>query len=198
MSAPPISPMPLPTPPPSVAGFNPVMAQAMLRIRDPEASRRFYEGVLGMSLVTRLDFADLSFSLFFYAYTDDVPPDLEKVVQPERAKWLWSRRYPTVELTWNWPGGCATYEEAIGKVGEGGDEEYVSGNERGALGFCYLGVMLERVGEIGEGVEVVERGERFAVVSDPDGYHVRLEGRREGVGGGLGRRIRCLGVWLCV
>lgn len=141
-----------------------------------------------MRLVTRLDFPDLSFSLFFYAYTDDVPPELS-VPQAQRAKWLWSRPYPTVELTWNWPGGGGSYDEAIRAV-EGGDmggEEYVSGNEQGALGFGYLGVTVERLGDVlgalGESVDVVDSGERVLVVKDPDGYYIRLEGRREGLGG---------------
>ena len=37
----------------------------MLRVRDPEPSLAFYTGVLGMTLLARLDFADMKFTLFF-------------------------------------------------------------------------------------------------------------------------------------
>jgi hypothetical protein len=36
------------------------------------ASRAFYEGQMGMKYLTFLDFPDLAFSLYFYAYTDVV------------------------------------------------------------------------------------------------------------------------------
>ena len=46
---------------PATKGF--VMQQTMLRIKDPEPTLDFYTRVLGMSLLTRLDFKDLGFSL---------------------------------------------------------------------------------------------------------------------------------------
>lgn len=53
-------------------GPDPIFAQTMLRVKDPKASRAFYEGKLGMKYLTFLDFPDLDFSLYFYAYTDVV------------------------------------------------------------------------------------------------------------------------------
>ena len=42
-----------------------VMNQTMLRIRDPEVSVAFYRDVLGMTLLDRYDFEQMSFSLYF-------------------------------------------------------------------------------------------------------------------------------------
>jgi len=85
----------------ALVGRNAVFAQTMLRIKDPEKSKDFYENKLGMKLLTRLDFPSLTFSLYFFAYTQDNPPSMDES-QSKRAKWLWSLRYPTLELTHNW------------------------------------------------------------------------------------------------
>lgn len=178
----------LPTPtdlPSSVAGKNPIFAQAMLRIVDPTASRAFYQDALGMSFLTRLDFPDLQFSLFFYAYTDDQVPD-QTDPQPKRAEWLWGRPYPTVELTWNWP--KETYEESVQAAAQNdkGDEVYVNGNED-PKGFGYIGVVVSNLSGVvtmleKKGVPVVQgistKGEEAtAIIADPDGYLVQLTER---------------------
>lgn len=76
-------------------GPSPVFAQTMLRVKDPAASRAFYEGKLGMKYLTFLEFPDLDFSLYFFAYTDVDTPD-DSAPQPERATWLWKQRFPTM------------------------------------------------------------------------------------------------------
>jgi lactoylglutathione lyase len=40
----------------------------MYRIRDPKPSLDFYTRVLGMTLLTKLDFPDMKFSLYFLGY----------------------------------------------------------------------------------------------------------------------------------
>eukprot|EP00871_Galdieria_phlegrea_P004326 jgi/Galph1/4895/GphlegSOOS_G3594.1 len=83
-------------------GKNPVFAQTMMRIKDPEKSRDLYENKLGMKLLTRFDFPSLQFSLYFFAYTQEKVSDIDQYSQSERAKWLWNCPYPTLELTHNW------------------------------------------------------------------------------------------------
>ena len=45
-----------------------VLNQTMMRIKDPAPSLDFYQQVLGMTLYQRVDFAEMSFSLYFLGY----------------------------------------------------------------------------------------------------------------------------------
>jgi lactoylglutathione lyase len=70
----------------------------MLRIRDPKASLEFYTRALGMTLLERLDFKDMAFSLYFLAYVDPskIPED-----RKERVQWMFAQP-GCLELTHNW------------------------------------------------------------------------------------------------
>lgn len=188
MSTAAVSPAALPTPTPapeSVAGTNPVFAQCMLRINNPTASDEFYTR-LGMKLLTRFDFPSFQFSLFFYGYTSDKTPD-QSLPQPERAKWLWSRPYPTVELTWNWP--ADTYDRSLQLADKGEKtEEYVNGNSS-PLGFGHISLAVSDVAAAvsalkREGTAVESEGTAgesavapsAVIVKDPETYHFQLAG----------------------
>lgn len=73
------------------------MQQTMLRIKDPKLSIPFYTEVLGMSLLCKLDFPAMSFSLYFVGYEDGNGSDAE-INTPERAEWAMSKK-ATIELT---------------------------------------------------------------------------------------------------
>lgn len=63
-------------PDPQTKGFK--FQQTMLRIKEPKRSLDFYTRVLGMTLMAKLDFPAMKFTLYFVAYTDspsDVPDD---------------------------------------------------------------------------------------------------------------------------
>lgn len=67
----------------------------MYRIKDPKRSLKFYSEVLGMTLLVKLDFPSMKFSLYFMGFenVDEIPKDFE-----ERQRWAFSRK-ATIELT---------------------------------------------------------------------------------------------------
>lgn len=78
-------------------GFR--LNHTMLRVKDPAASLAFYSRVFGMQVVRRLDFEEMSFSLYFLAKLeegDQVPQD-----EAQRTVWTFSQK-GLLELTHNW------------------------------------------------------------------------------------------------
>lgn len=71
------------------------MQQTMYRIKDPKRSLKFYTDVLGMTLLQKLDFPSMKFSLYFMGYEnpDEIPKDHD-----ERSVWAFSKK-ATIELT---------------------------------------------------------------------------------------------------
>ena len=68
-------------------GFR--LNHTMLRVKDPEKALAFYSRVFGMSVVRRLDFEEMQFSLYFLARLeqgDDVPEDAG-----QRTVWTFSQ-----------------------------------------------------------------------------------------------------------
>ncbi|TKY67174.1 Lactoylglutathione lyase [Spatholobus suberectus] len=70
----------------------------MYRIKDPKVSLDFYSRVLGMSLLKRLDFPEMKFSLYFMGYEDTTEAPSNPV---DRTVWTFSQK-ATIELTHNW------------------------------------------------------------------------------------------------
>ncbi len=153
---------------PSTEGF--VFNQTMLRIRSPEVSLDFYTRIMGMTLVKRLDFEEMKFSLFFLAAIDH--KDLG-YWSPEPDKRLVQTfgRPAMLELTHNW--------------GTEGDPEFVyhNGNDEpkgfGHIGFAVpdLDLACERFEKLG--VSFVKRPQdgkmkHIAFIRDPDGYWIEL------------------------
>lgn len=152
---------------PATTGFT--LNQTMLRVRDPDASVRFYTEVLGFTLLQRLDFEDMTFSLYFLALLreeESVPED-----PAERARFVFSRE-TTLELTHNW--GTESDPSFAG---------YHGGNSE-PRGFGHLGISVPDVEAACErfdrlDVEFVKRpGEGkmkgIAFIKDPDGYWIEI------------------------
>ena len=58
--------------------------QTMLRIKDPKRSLDFYTRVLGMTLIAKLPFESMKFTLYFLAYTqsaDSVADDAKDRIE---------------------------------------------------------------------------------------------------------------------
>ena len=76
-----------------------VLNHSMLRVKDPALALDFYTRVMGLRLLRKLDFPEMSFSLYFLAHLPaepGVPDDAG-----ERTAWTFGQR-GVLELTHNW------------------------------------------------------------------------------------------------
>jgi len=152
---------------PATAGFR--FNQTMLRVRDPAASVAFYRDVLGFTQVYKLDYPEMSFSLYFMAllHEGEVVP-----TEPEALRHFVFSRETTLELTHNH--GTETDENFAG---------YHHGNAE-PRGFGHLGISVPDVYAACErfeklGVEFVKRPDDgkmkgIAFIKDPDGYWIEI------------------------
>eukprot|EP00879_Flechtneria_rotunda_P001465 GHRR01001619.1.p1 GENE.GHRR01001619.1~~GHRR01001619.1.p1 ORF type:complete len:183 (+),score=46.31 GHRR01001619.1:210-758(+) len=145
-----------------------ILQQTMLRVKEPNRSLDFYTRVLGMTLLAKLDFPDMKFSLYFLGYEkkEDIPDD-----PAERARWMFSR--PAVlELTHNW-----------GTESDNSFPGYHSGNSD-PKGFGHIGLAVpdvyaacDRFADLN--VEFVKKPDGgsmkgLAFIKDPDGYWIEI------------------------
>ncbi|KTT92420.1 lactoylglutathione lyase [Sphingomonas sanguinis] len=143
--------------------------QTMLRIRDPQPSLAFYQDVLGMTLLQKLDFEEMKFSLYFLAYLGEgetIPDD-----PAERARFIFNRE-TTLELTHNW--GTESDPDFRG---------YHDGNAD-PRGFGHIGISVANVTEAcarfeSMGVPFKKRPQDgkmkdIAFITDPDGYWIEI------------------------
>ncbi len=143
--------------------------QTMLRIRDPQPSLAFYQDVLGMTLLQKLDFEEMKFSLYFLAYLGEgetIPED-----PAERARFIFDRE-TTLELTHNW--GTESDPDFRG---------YHDGNAD-PRGFGHIGISVANVTEAcarfeSMGVPFKKRPQDgkmkdIAFITDPDGYWIEI------------------------
>ncbi|XP_071681964.1 lactoylglutathione lyase-like [Lolium perenne] len=86
-----------PPPPPPTKGY--FMQQTMFCVKDPKVSFDFYSRVMGMSLLKRLDFPDMKFSLYFLGYEDLSAAPADPVKRTvKRTEWTFGQK-ATIELT---------------------------------------------------------------------------------------------------
>ncbi|CAL1404184.1 unnamed protein product [Linum trigynum] len=144
------------------------MQQTMFRIKDPKVSLDFYSRVLGMTLLKRLDFPEMKFSLYFMGYEDPASAPSDNV---ERTVWAFSQK-ATIELTHNW--GTESDPEFKG---------YHNGNSD-PRGFGHIGITVDDTYKACErferlGVEFVKKPDDgkmkgLAFIKDPDGYWIEI------------------------
>ena len=147
-------------------GFT--LNHTMLRIKDPDASLAFYCGVLGMTLLRKVDVEAGEFSLYFLGFTqseDEVPEEAKEAMQ-----YVFSRQ-GVLELTHNW--GTEDEEGAV----------YHDGNSE-PRGFGHIALDVPdfeaAIAHFDEqGVTYQKRPEdgamrHIAFIKDPDGYWVEI------------------------
>jgi lactoylglutathione lyase len=147
-------------------GFT--LNHTMLRIKDPDASLAFYCGVLGMTLLRKVDIEMGEFSLYFLGFTDsedEVPEDAREAMQ-----YVFSRQ-GVLELTHNWGS-----EEEEGQVYHDGNAE-PRGFGHIALDVPDFAAAIAHFDE--HDVEYQKRPEdgamkHIAFIKDPDGYWVEI------------------------
>lgn len=75
------------------------MQQTMYRIKDPKKSVPFYTEVLGMQLLTKVDFPSMKFSLYFMGYENPKDEGLQHELSSTERVAFGMGRKATIELT---------------------------------------------------------------------------------------------------
>nr|XP_020444450.1 lactoylglutathione lyase-like [Monopterus albus] len=144
-----------------------MMQQTMLRVKDPARSLDFYTRILGMTLLQKIDFPSMNFSLYYLGYEDksDIPTNIR-----DRTAWTFSRR-GTLELTHNWG---SELDESL---------SYHNGNNK-PMGFGHIGIIVPDVKAAcrlfkEQGVKFVKNPDSGTVqgqifIKDPDGYWIEI------------------------
>ncbi|OFC71010.1 lactoylglutathione lyase [Alteromonas confluentis] len=150
---------------PATNGF--VFNQTMLRIADPERSLDFYTRVMGMTLLKKLDFPDMAFSLYFLTHGEDFS-DISSD-EAERTAQTFGRP-AMLELTHNWG------DTAENKTYHNGNTEprgfghigfHVPDLEGACARFEELGVAFQK--RLADG-----KMNNIAFIKDPDGYWIEI------------------------
>ena len=147
-----------------------VFNQTMLRIKSPKRSLEFYTGVMGMTLVKKLDFPKMEFSLYFLAALSPDQLGQWSDEKDERLVQTFSRP-ALLELTYNW--------------GDEDDDDvsYHNGNSDprgfGHIGFSVpdLDAACERFEKLGVPFQKKPQDgsmKDIAFIRDPDGYWIEL------------------------
>lgn len=151
--------------PAQTRGFR--LNHCMLRVKDPEVSLRFYSRVFGMSVLRRLDFEEMKFSLYFLGDLEgrEVPAEAT-----ERTVWTFQQR-GLLELTHNWGS-----ENEEGRIYHDGNAE-----PQGFGHICFNVPDLEEAVAWFDAneVEFIKRPDQgkmknVVFVKDPDGYWIEV------------------------
>lgn len=147
-------------------GFT--LNHSMLRIKDPKRSLAFYQGVLGMTLLHRIDFDQARFSLYFLAKLeqDEQPPEDTTA----RVQWTFAQR-GVLELTHNWGSeddpALAYHDGNAEPQGFGHIAFAVPDLDAAVRWFDENGVSFQKRPEDG-------RMNHIAFIKDPDGYWIEI------------------------
>ncbi|GJJ06706.1 hypothetical protein Clacol_000902 [Clathrus columnatus] len=147
----------------------------MIRVKDPNASLKFYTEVLGMELVSQSDFSD--FTLYFLAFDHSNGADSLETKQQNR-----TNREGVLELTHN-----------HGTENDPNFQGYHNGNSE-PRGFGHIAISVDDVEKACERFEKLGvtfkkkpsdgKMRHIAFILDPDGYWVEIVPTRLNLGAG--------------
>jgi len=154
-----------------------VMQQTMIRVKDPEASLRFYCEVLGFNLVMYRELPQWEFNVYFVAQVDPA-----QIPSTPEEQWKFCMNTPgCIELTWNY--GSELVEGPVYNTGNS-DATGSQDGQKVQGGFGHLGITVPDVYEACErfkamGCEFTKTPNSggmkgLAFVKDPDGYLVEI------------------------
>ena len=153
---------------PSNASRGFVLNHSMLRVKDPAVSLDFYSRIMGMRLLRKLDFPEMSFSLYFLAVAEAAQHAPEST--GERTAWTFSQA-GVLELTHNW----GTENQAEFKYHDGNAQPQGFGH------ICFSVPDLAAAVQWFDDNQVtyVKRPEQgkmrdVAFIKDPDGYWIEI------------------------
>ncbi|EAW06595.1 lactoylglutathione lyase GLO1 [Aspergillus clavatus NRRL 1] len=137
----------------------------MLRVKSAETSLKFYQEVMGMSLIHTIENKDAAFNLYFLGYPLSNPPVKENATNPPTD---WEG---VLELTWNYG-----TEKQEGKVYHDGNSE--------PQGFGHICVSVDDLNAACDRFESQKvnwkkrltdgRMKNVAFILDPDGYWIEV------------------------
>ena len=146
-----------------------IMNQTMMRIKDADISLDFYVNVLGMTLIKKLDFPSMEFTLFFLGYLREEDKPVPDGPQ-ERAEYAFSQK-AMIELTHNW----GTEKDDSFSYHDGNSDP---------RGFAHIGITVPDVYAACNrfedlGIEFVKKPDDgnmkcLAFIKDPDGYWIEI------------------------
>lgn len=150
---------------PATNGF--VFNQTMLRIADPVRTLDFYTRVMGMTLLKKLDFPDMKFSLYFLTHGEDFS-DISNDDSVRTAQTF--GRPAMLELTHNWDDNADNTQYHNGNSdprGFGHIGFHVPDLEGACQRFEALGVPFQK--KLSDG-----KMNNIAFIKDPDGYWIEI------------------------
>eukprot|EP00287_Rhodomonas_sp_CCMP768_P031535 CAMPEP_0202854138 /NCGR_PEP_ID=MMETSP1389-20130828/90844_1 /ASSEMBLY_ACC=CAM_ASM_000865 /TAXON_ID=302021 /ORGANISM="Rhodomonas sp., Strain CCMP768" /LENGTH=352 /DNA_ID=CAMNT_0049532713 /DNA_START=30 /DNA_END=1089 /DNA_ORIENTATION=- len=179
----------------------------MMRVKDPKKSLAFYQDLMGMTLIDKLEFPDMKFDLYFLT---TLPKGQEYKFAPgsvEAHKYLWTMKGATLELTHNYgteddadfkyhPGNQE--KDGFGHVAFNVNDVYATSDKLEAAGCSFKkkpdegrmkGLAFVTVYATSDKLEAAGcsfkkkpdegRMKGLAFVYDPDGYWVEIVKRSE-------------------
>lgn len=149
----------------------PSVGQITIRCTNAERTKAFYQQVLGMKLLcVEQPNNSFPFTLYFFAYTDDVPPSPHNLSDVVNREWLYKKPYCQIEVQHrhNLPHDYKLVTS---------DENDLNINI-GHVGF-FVAVSPLIMSQVKSSVDVQVRlnahGEEVCFLRDPDGYVVQVE-----------------------